>query len=193
MNIDVFETTTTEDFKEYFKYDFKYLLEYSDVITYMKNNIVISNEMRFYNSLQNGNLNKALDNDEWWVEVPDEEIRNYIADWQIEKAMFQAKSQINQNLFGKNENLLKMCYLYLTAHFLIIDNSMFQGNGLSNFVISSKSVDGVSVSYSIPQSILNNPLYSYLSKTEYGLKYLTYIIPMINGYSRIVVGGTSFR
>lgn len=192
MNISVFDNTTIQDFKDYFKYDFKYLIPYSDNITFMKN-VVVINDYIFYQSLKNGNLNNSLDNEEWWQEIENEDIKNYIADWQIEKAMFQARNQINANLFGKNEDLLKMCYLYLSAHFLVVDNSMFQGNGLSSQMISSKSVDGVSVSYSIPQSILNNPLYAYLSKTEYGLKYLTYIIPMINGYSRVVCGGTSYR
>lgn len=192
MEIEVFKNTTAEDFKNYFKYDFKYLINYNEETTYMLNSIVIK-DFIFYQSLKNGNYNHLLTDNDWWVELPEEDIKNFIADWQIEKAMFQAQNLINANLFGNNNDKLLMCYLYLTAHFLIVDNSAFQGNGLSNMLKTSQSVDGVSVSYSIPQSILNNPLYSYLAKTEYGLKYLTYIIPLINGYTRVVCGTTSFK
>jgi hypothetical protein len=58
-------------------------------------------------------------------------------------------------------------------------------------VITSKSIGGVSASYGIPQKILENPLYSYLATTPYGLKYLACISGRLKGNIIIVQGGTN--
>ena len=105
--------------------------------------------------------------------------------------MNQALYSINVNLFNNNEDLLKIVYFLLTAHFLVIDEAMRNNGGLASYIMSSKSVEGVSASYSVPQSILNNPTFSGYGKTEFGLKYLSYIVPRLNGYCKIVRGTTT--
>lgn len=186
------DNITVEDFKKYFTREFNYLVIWNEETIYSKNDIVYYNDTKlFYQSLINRNVaNVPYDNIENWEEIEDN-YNNYISENDILKAFGQAKNMININLFGNNLELLTICYLLLTAHYLIIDLNMSQGNGASGFMMTSKTVDGVSATYGIPQSLLNSPLFSYIAKTEFGLKYIQYIMPMLNGYSRCVVGTTS--
>jgi hypothetical protein len=48
----------------------------------------------------------------------------------------------------------------------------------------------VNESYSIPQHILDNPILAMLSKTNYGAKYLSMVLPRIVGQVFIVAGET---
>ena len=105
--------------------------------------------------------------------------------------MQQALYSINVNLFNNDKELLKIVYSLLSAHFLIIDEMMSNNGGMANYIMSSKSVEGVSANYSIPQSILNNPTFNGYGKTEFGLKYLSFIFPRLNGYCKIARGTTT--
>ena len=183
---------TVEDFKNYFKREFKYLIIFNVETEYKKNVIVYYDPTEeFFQSLISKNKGNIPEySPEQW-EFIEEEYNDYINDDDIKKALEQARISFNSNIWGNNEDLLKVAFLLLTAHYLICDLNMSNGGG-SSFFMTSKSVDGVSASYGIPQSILNNINYSYLAKTEFGLKYLQLLAPRLNGYIKTVIGTTSF-
>ena len=189
----IINNITPQDFKDYFTREFKYLpLWYSD-ISYKINDIVYyESGGLFYKSLINKNINNTPSEDsEYWQEDDEVQYNDYINDDDMTKAFLQAKNMINLSLFGKNEELLKMCFLMLTAHFLVMDLNMSNGNGTSSFMITSKSVGSVSASYGIPQKILDSPNLSYLASTQFGLKYIQYILPLLSGNIMILNGRTS--
>ncbi len=83
-------------------------------------------------------------------------------------------------------------YLQLSAHYLVI-NLWAGSQGLSgqwSWLEQAKSVGNVSQSFSIPQRILDNPEFSFLTKTNYGLNYLMMILPQLSGQMYTVCGTT---
>jgi hypothetical protein len=56
--------------------------------------------------------------------------------------------------------------------------------------INSKSVGPVSVSYTLPDKIVNNPALSFYLTTNYGQKYLQMVMPRLVGNIAIAGGGT---
>lgn len=105
-----------------------------------------------------------------------------VMDSDISKAFGQTNFNISQDLFPTQETYT-IGYLYLAAHYLVIDLRMSsQGlNGQFNWVEQSKSVGSVSQSFAIPPRILENPYFSMLSRTNYGAKYLELLIPQLAG------------
>lgn len=79
----------------------------------------------------------------------------------------------------------------LSAHYLVLNlRAASQGmNGQYNFLQSSKGVESVSESFSIPQRILDNPYWAMLCKTHYGAQYLESILPLMSGQVFTVCGG----
>lgn len=114
-----------------------------------------------------------------------------VLDADIQKALDQAGFNFNESFFSTLAQF-KMAYLYLAAHYLVLDLQMAsQGVAAQfNWLEQSKSVGSVSQSFSIPQRILDNPEFSYLTKTPYGAKYLTLILPQITGQVFAVRGRT---
>lgn len=126
--------------------------------------------------------------------LPSEEVENpldYVQDKDIEKAISEAGMNFNESLFGYEEDK-KLAFLYLTAHYLVTDlsNSAQGVNGSFSGFMTSKSVGNVSVGYSLPQWILDNPIYSLIALTGYGRKYLQLIIPCLVGQVFTVAGTT---
>ncbi len=115
-----------------------------------------------------------------------------IQDLDITKAMEEAKRNFNSALFGTQEEYT-MCFLYLTAHYMVMDlRASSQGiAGSYAWLTTGKSVGSVSESFGIPQKILDNPLLAMYSKTNYGAKYLSLVLPYITGPMFTVCGGTS--
>lgn len=188
--MEIINNITPQNFKDYFKREFNYLILWNEEISYKINKIVYYDEL-FYKSLFNNNLNNnPSSSPEEWLEY-ETNYNNYINDDDILKAFGQAKNMINIDLFSGNDELLTICFLMLSAHFLVIDLNMGKGNGASNFMMTSKSVDGVSASYGIPQKYLDNPLFNYLISTSFGLKYLSYLLPKLVGYMGTARGTTS--
>lgn len=191
MSINI-KKITVEDFKKYFKREFKYLIIFNIDTEYKKNVIVYYEPTEeFFQSLISKNKGNIPEQSPEQWEFIEEDYNEYINDNDIEKAMEQARISFNLNIWGQEEDLIKVAFLLLSAHYLICDLNMSNGGG-SSFFMTSKSVDGVSASYGIPQSILNNISYSYLAKTEFGLKYLQLLAPRLNGYIKIIGGTTSF-
>lgn len=114
-----------------------------------------------------------------------------ILDSDIAKAFTFTNMNISQSLFGDQSGYTNG-YQLLSAHYLVMNiRSSSQGiNGQFNFLQASKGVGGVNEAFSIPQKILDNPLFSILTKTNYGLMYLQLILPQLEGAIYIGVGST---
>jgi len=102
---------------------------------------------------------------------------------------------INDSLLAYNADLWgdvtagKHAFYYLVAHNLSCNINASGGLGntgqgassTGNFLVSSKSAGPLSVSYSIPQSLLENTMIQGLLKTGYGQKYLELTLPYLIG------------
>lgn len=175
----IFDTVTVEMFKEYYNRDFPYLPVYNSYLTYWKDDIVYDEFTEtFYKSLIDDNQNNLSDA-ESWVKVKGD-VRSYITDNDIEKAMSQAKLN-SSTRFGETCNDKVTIYLHLIAFYLCVDiqNASSGVNSSYKGALASKSVDGVSVSYNIPQWMMDSPMYSLYSQNGYGLKYLSLIAPYL--------------
>lgn len=172
-------TITVDDFKSLFTRDFPYLPLFIEGQTYFKEDIVYY-ENNFYSSLIDSNTQLPTDTASWKI-VPDS-VNNYIQDSDIERAFLEAKVNFNPGLFS-DDDIAKMMFLYLAAHYLIIDltNAINPFGGGFVGLTQSKSVGSVSESYAIPQWMLNNPTLSMYAQTGYGRKYLSLIQPYLVG------------
>ncbi len=114
-----------------------------------------------------------------------------ILDADISKALFDADSFANQELFS-DQLKWDVGFLNLAAHFMVLSiNASSQGiNGQFAWLVQSHAVGSVSESLSIPQRILENPEFAWLSKTNYGTKYLMLILPQLTGQIFVVEGST---
>lgn len=117
----------------------------------------------------------------------------HVIDADITKAINQALLNFNEDLFGSDDQVT-MVFMYLAAFYLVYDiQTSAQGlSSQSNFQISSKSVGGVAVSYSIPDKFSRDPALAIYAQNGYGLKYLSMAIPMIIGNVQVVEGTTTF-
>lgn len=114
-----------------------------------------------------------------------------VQDSDIDRALGEAGFNINP-AFAQDQAQYDMLYLYLTAHYLVMDlRASSQGiAGNYNWLTTSKTVGSVSESFQIPELITRNPYMSMLSKTYYGAKYLNLIMPQIVGQIFTVAGAT---
>ena len=108
--------------------------------------------------------------------------QNQILDSDIALAFQMVNMNINQGLFP-DQGSYTLCYNLLAAHYLVMNiNSSSQGlQGQFNWTENSKAVGSVNQAFSIPQWILDNPLMSLLTKTNYGMEYLQLILPQLSG------------
>ncbi len=119
---------------------------------------------------------------------------DYVKDSDIEKAFIEAQMVFNPGLFCTDEELT-VCYLYLTAFFLVNDlQTSAQGLGSTPyFPVQSRTVGSVSESYQIPEWIQKDPILSAFATNRYGLKYITMIKPLLIGNVQIAFGWTTFE
>ena len=118
---------------------------------------------------------------------------DYVTDEMITRAMLEAKVNFRADMFEDDETA-KLLFLYLTAHYLVIDinNAMNPlALGFGGFT-QSKSVGSVSESYAVPQWMLNNPQYSSFLQTGYGRKYISLIQPYLVGNIIFTAGRINF-
>lgn len=114
-----------------------------------------------------------------------------VTDDDISRAILETSVSINPNLFCDQQTYTSAFFL-LAAHNLVI-NLKAVGSGCSGqaqWLIQSKSAGSVSESFAIPQDILSNPFFAWLSKTTYGNKYLMMLYPLLSGQMFIVEGAT---
>ena len=114
-----------------------------------------------------------------------------VMDADIQKALVEADFIVNPALFSTQESF-SFAFNYAAAHYLVMDfKNSSQGLGSSfNWIESSKSVGSVSQGFSIPDLIMKNPQLAYFSKTGYGAKYLSLILPLTFGNIGIAEGAT---
>jgi hypothetical protein len=98
---------------------------------------------------------------------------------------------INPRLWD-NQTSYQIAYGYLAAHFLVLNlRASSQGlNGQYNWAQNSKSVNGVSEAFTIPQRVIDNPDFMQYTKTNYGAQYLNLLWPLIVGPAMSVWGRT---
>lgn len=110
------------------------------------------------------------------------DIAQNVLDQDITNALATTDARFNPELWS-NQDKYTLGYLLLAAHNLVMAiRSSNQGlAGTGSWLESSKAVGSVSQGFTIPQRILDNPLLAMLSKTQYGMRYLELIIPLITG------------
>ena len=167
---------TVDDFKTQFpRFTPVYLPVYVEGKTYFNGDIVYYNEL-FYQCIVENTVELPTVKTDW--KLINQDVLNYTRDEDIENAMAEASVNFNESLFDDEQ--AKLIFLYLTAYYLTYDLQNATG-AVQTGVITSKSVGSVSESYGIPTSFLNNPMYSLYAKNGYGLKYLSLIIPYLQG------------
>lgn len=115
-----------------------------------------------------------------------------VTDADISKAMLEADQIINPGICPTQE-AFTLWYMYITAHFLVMDlRAAAQGLESSfSWITTSKSVGSVSESYGVPARINDNPMFAMFSKTYYGGKYMTLVMPYLLGPVYVVHGKTT--
>lgn len=115
-----------------------------------------------------------------------------VMDSDIAKAIDEAGINFNPS-FWDTQAAFNMGYLYLTAHYMVMDlRASSQGiAGSYTWLTNSKAVGNVSEGFTIPQKIQDIPSLAMLSKTTYGAKYLSLILPQLIGQCFSASGATS--
>lgn len=183
---------TVEQFKTYFDRDFPYLPVWDALVSYNTNELVYYETNRlFYKALSDSiPIGTLPTNTIYWIQTTGD-IYDYISDSDIEKAIAECDSLLPLARF---ENaVLATAQLYLSAHCLcdIINTS---NSGLASkisFPVSSKSAGSLSTSYSVPSNFLEREIYAFFLNSQYGLKYLTLLIPRSRGYVGVAYGATT--
>lgn len=186
-------TITLVDFKVQFRRDFPYLPTYDTSKLYNAGTrVYYPTTDLFYDCKVNGTTGIAPTDTTKWNVVAGASVDDYVADEDITRAFGEGSVNFNQSLWA-DDNSIKLGYLYLAAHYMVQDLRAGAGGvaATPSFLLTSKSVGNVSESYGIPQRYLDNPQFSYLATTPYGLKYLSLIIPRLVGNVVAFSGGTT--
>jgi len=191
---------TVEDFKAYFYKDFNYLPLWQNDRLYVVGDIVFyPATQRFYKCIQNiSDMFETPQDDSFW-QVTVGDVKEYISDFDIQKAFGEANFSFNKSLMWGTPDTewtanATVAYMYVVAHYLVVDAQMAT-QGLSStgyFSISSRSVGDVSEAYSIPQWMLEDPIISAFMTTRYGQKYVQLLKPLLIGSIINVRGRTTF-
>lgn len=183
---------TVQDFKDLFFRDFFYNPIYSSNKYYKVGDIAyyVTNET-YYESILAGTNHIPTDVLYWKVAVG-ESLEDYVLDLDITKAFTESKQMFNQALFVSDETV-ELGYLYLSAHFLAYDlRTSKQGvNSLGSFNTERRRVGNVEEQYYIPKKLVDNPIYSFYTKTGYGMKYLNMVLPKLTGNMALLEGTTT--
>ena len=175
-----------DEFRNFFpRFTPVYLPVYVEGKIYFNGDIVYYNEL-FYQCIVENTVELPTVKTDW--KLINQDVLNYTRDEDIENAMAEASVNFNESLFDDEQ--AKLIFLYLTAYYLTYDLQNATG-AVQTGVITSKSVGSVSESYGIPTSFLNNPMYSLYAKNGYGLKYLSLIIPYLQGNILFFKGATT--
>ncbi len=181
---------TVSQFKEWFTRDFPYLPEWQSEKVYFIDDIVYV-APNFYQSLIDNNTDDVTVEASWKVIKESED--SYITDGDIEKAIDEARLSFNKDLFDDCESRM-LGMMYLTAFYLVVDikngSAGISSNAYASFT-TNKSVGNVSEGFGIPSWVASNPMYSLYLDNGYGKKYLSFIIPRINGWFYLSEGATT--
>ncbi len=91
-----------------------------------------------------------------------------------------------------NQGNYTVGFLYLAAHYMVLNlRASSQGlNGQYNWVQNSKTVQGVTEAFTIPQRLIDNPFFMMLTKTNYGARFFELVLPQLSGQVFSVYGRT---
>jgi hypothetical protein len=115
-----------------------------------------------------------------------------VRDTDVTRAFTSAKTVFNAGLWPDQETCSE-AFLLCSAHFLCTNlNAGGQGlRGQGWWLLGSKGMDGMSQSQIVPERVQRSPLLASLSKTPYGLQYVTIMIPFMVGNVVCVQGDTT--
>ena len=124
--------------------------------------------------------------------------RDQVMPADIARALAEAGVVFNEGLW-LDEGEKKTAFLYLAAHYLVLNiqaagGLLLQGSskgiksGGGGGVVQSKSVGSVSMTYALPQSIIESPILGQYMRTDFGQKYISLIYPRLVGNVKIVSG-----
>jgi hypothetical protein len=184
------ENPSVENFKRMFPRNFPYLKIWQAENAYKEGaEVYHTPDENFYRSTVDNNIEEPP-NPDFWERITDS-VNNYITDDQIEKAIEEARFIFREDLFQDREKM--MAWLYLAAHFLVVDIRNITGgvNSAPYFIESHKRAGSVEVSYAIPSGISSNPLLSGLMTTGFGQKYLTMAYPRSVAHMMLLKGWTT--
>lgn len=190
--MEIIQSYTPQDFIDFFnKGQFNYLYNYNNIALYKKGDNVLYNGIIYEALKQVQGIQPDTDTTAF-VET-DSSVDEYVDEDDILNAMAEARGNYNYSFFENDEELLKITFMLLTAHYLSVDlgmrgNENYQGAG--GLLMASKSVGSVSASYNIPDYLKNNPFYSFLATTPFGIKYSSYLFGRMTGAVFVVGGAT---
>ena len=182
----IIQALTVDDFKEQFYRDFNFIDTW-EAGTYNTNDVVFySVNRKFYKCLNDGVTSIPTTTADWSLLTPDERV----SDLDITHAYGEADTTFNTSIF-QNDTDMVLAYLYLSAHYLVNDLNAGGVDSNPTGIVNSKSVGNVSEGYAIPEWQLKSSIYSFYTKSSYGLKYLNMVIPRLKGNMASVEGATN--
>lgn len=179
---------TVQDFKDQFFRGFNYLPIWSADETYNTTNVVYYEITKlFYRCLANDTTSVPTDTDDWALTSGNK--TDYIWDADIEESYNEACTTFNPTNFGTDPQI-KLGYLYLSAHYLVVDLRANGAGSLAGAAVQSRSVGNVSETYAVPDWMSKDPILSFFSTTSYGQKYLNMLSANLVGNVVAVCGIT---
>lgn len=115
-----------------------------------------------------------------------------VRDVDITRGLTQASANFNEGLW-ESQALFSEAFLLLAAHYLC-QNIAASSQGLgshASWLTNSKAIGNMSESFAIPERIAKSPTLAIYSKTQYGMTYLSLIMPRLVGNVGLVKGDTT--
>lgn len=121
-----------------------------------------------------------------YAHADDQTNTDYVLDADITTAMNTALVHFNDSIGADDAGLTEM-FLLLAAYFLV-ENLKSAAKGIAgqaDFLVNSKSVGSVSISTSVPEDFLKDPMVAGFTANRYGMQFLQLMFPLMRG--RVVV------
>jgi len=127
-------------------------------------------------------------------DFPFGEDEDKVQDQDITRALSDCKARIASTKLLSTQEEWTYAFLLLSAHFLVVNlrNSSQGLSGRFDFLESSKSIGGISVSSTVPEAFTKDPFLNSLSRSSYGGEYLSYVYSKSRGALRVVEGTTTY-
>lgn len=115
-----------------------------------------------------------------------------ILDADITRAIAEAQVHFNPDLFDTTANAT-IAFMYAAAWGLVnnIQNSMKGLSAQTRLALQSSGVDGTSQSFIVPEDFMKDSRFAMYATNAYGLRYLSFIIPLCVGRIDIAIGQTT--
>lgn len=110
-----------------------------------------------------------------------------IRDKDITSAIAEANAVFNPSLYP--DEMREIAFMYLTAHYLLLDVSASFSGGAPSFVQTSRSADGISEAVHLPAWMIDGD-FAFYATTYYGQKWLYLTSPYLGGAISAVGGAT---